>query len=189
MPIRAIIFDCFGVLLANTLQYWTDQLSDADAETFHALTRAADAGIISEQEATKERAALLGIPTDELAQGFYQGEVPNTALIEAIRTLKKQYKIGLLSNISSRERIESRLPEGLLDELFDSITVSGEVGAIKPDAQIYQYAAHSLGVLPEECIMVDDIEEFCHGAEAIGMQSIHFRTTAQALDELRRHLD
>ena len=189
MPIKAILFDCFGVLLGNTLQQWTSQLSPEDAETFLALTYSADKGVISEEEATIERAALLGISPRALTDGFAAGEVPNIQLMDAIKILKQTYKIGLLSNIHSKERIASRLPAGVLDELFESITISGDLGIIKPDPHIYEYAAHSLGVLPEECVMIDDVGRFCEGARAVGMRAVQFQTTAQAMADLRQILD
>ena len=189
MKIKAVIFDCFGVLLGNTLQQWTARLSEEDAQNFLSLTYAADKGIVSEEEATVERAKLLGISPQQLLDGFAAGEVLNTELVSYIRELKKTYKVGLLSNINSRERIEVRLPDGLLDELFDEIVISGDLGVIKPDAAIYQYAAAKLDVAPEGCVMIDDVERFCEGARTVGMQAVQFKTTQQALADLNTILD
>src|SRR5438552_9617078 len=63
-----------------------------------------------------------------------------------------------------------------LDELFDAVLVSGEVGVAKPDPAIYTMTASSLGVAPPECIFVDDRPEFVAGAGAAGMIGVEVTT-------------
>ena len=70
--------------------------------------------------------------------------------------------------------------------LFDECVLSGEVGITKPHPHIFQMMADKLGVKPEECVMIDDIEENCSGADAAGMKAILYRTNTQVLDELKR---
>jgi HAD superfamily hydrolase (TIGR01509 family) len=68
------------------------------------------------------------------------------------------------------------------------MTVSAEVGVMKPEARIYQMALDALGVAPAESVFVDDFPENVEGARAVGMQAIHFIQPEQALDELHKLL-
>lgn len=54
----------------------------------------------------------------------------------------------------------------------------------KPDEHIYLLAAERLGLRPDECVMVDDIVENCTGAEMVGMRSVHYVSTQQAVRKL-----
>ncbi len=191
--VRAIIFDYYGVLLANThnqrlLKLWSD---DPDkAEEFSAVNRAADRGILTQEESRMRMAELMGISYERLLREYADGEVPNEPLIEFIeKNLKPRYKIGLLSNSTGREQLDVRFAPGRLDRIFDVVVSSGEIGWIKPQPEAYEYAAMKLGVLPEECVMVDDVELYCQGAEDVGMHSVHFTLYDKAVADLSRLLD
>lgn len=190
---KAIIFDYYGVLLANTHDRRLSKLweeSPEKGEEFSAVNRAADKGIISQEESRRRMAELFGISYEALLLEYVEGEVPNEALISYILTsLKPHYKIGLLSNSTGRDQLEARFAPGRLDEIFDAIVSSGEIGFIKPQAEAYEYVSMKLGVLPEDCIMLDDIETFCDGARTAGMRAVHFLRTDQAVNDLSALLD
>jgi epoxide hydrolase-like predicted phosphatase len=118
-----------------------------------------------------------------------QVEVPNRSLLEYIAELKKDYKVGLLSNISSRERLSIRFLDGELESHFDTVVASGDEGYVKPQPEIYEIAATRLGVSPAECVMIDDILEFCEGARQVGMQAIQFQTNHQCITDLNALLN
>lgn len=191
--IKAIIFDYYGVLLANTHSQRLGRLrqtSPEKADEFSAVNRAADRGIISQQESRERMAELFGISYHELLAEYANGEQPNESLISYIENeLKPNYKIGLLSNSTSREQLDVRFSEGRLDAIFDTVVSSGEIGYIKPQPEAYISTAAKLGVLPEECVMVDDVQEFCDGAAAVGMQAIHFTDTNQIANDLSYLID
>lgn len=185
---KAIIFDYYGVLLANTHGVRLDALwRDAPdkAEEFSAVNRAADRGIITQEESRRKMAELFGITYEQLLHEYAAGEVPNEELITFIQTLRPQYKIGLLSNSTGRQQLDARFAPGRLDTLFDIIVSSGEIGFIKPQAEAYEYVAMKLGVLPSECIMVDDIEAYCEGARMVGMEAVQFVSTGQCQSDIR----
>lgn len=52
---------------------------------------------------------------------------------------------------------------------FKDILVSGAEKLTKPDEAIYRLAAQRFGVVPEQCLFVDDRAENVHAAEAVGM--------------------
>lgn len=183
MALRAVIFDCFGVLLGDVLLHKEADLRAAGendkAEQLGAIMRRMDRGLLTAADALKEESELLGLSEAELVALFARGEVLNESLVPIIRRVHTQYKTGLLSNIGARSQIERRMPEGLLDELFDAVVVSGEVGSVKPEPRIYEVMLEKLGVNANEAIMIDDQLAYCQGAEAVGVRAIQFTDTAQ----------
>lgn len=190
--IKAIIFDCFNVLIADATKQALANMNVLDPQKraeFSAVTHAVDKGIISDVEAIGTQSQLLGMSDHEFLTLRNTGEVRNEELIAYIQTLRGAYKLAMVSNINSRERLDSRFMPGQLDTLFDAVIPSGEVGYIKPQPEIYMIAANQLGVQPEECVFIDDIVDFCEGARAVGMQAIHFTSNEQALTDLRALID
>lgn len=113
----------------------------------------------------------------------------NTRLVDFVKTLKPGYKIALLSNVDSKAYLEQKfLPENI-DLIFDTVVASGDEGVAKPDVRIYNIAASRLGVAPEECVMVDDIIDFCEAAEHAGMRSVHFKSTEQCMEDISLLID
>jgi putative hydrolase of the HAD superfamily len=193
MPaIKAIIFDCFNVLVADATHRALADLQELDPakrEEFSAVTHAVDKGIITDIEAAEVQSSLMGMSIEAFIALRNDGEVRNEQLITFIQSLKGKYKLGMVSNINSRERLDSRFLPGQLDELFDVVVPSGEVGYIKPQPEIFELAAAKLGVLPTECVFIDDIAEFCEGARVVGMQAIQFISTNQAISGLTTLID
>lgn len=191
--IKAIIFDCFSVLIgdaskAAAAELWHNNPEKGDE--YRAVSRASDAGILDEEESLELHARLLGMSKESLRDLRNKGEVRNVELITYIEnSLQGTYKLALLSNISSRARLDIRFLPGELDRIFDVVIPSGEVGYIKPQPEIFELTAHQLGVLPGECVMIDDIAEFCDGARAAGMHAIQFINNQQAIAELISVID
>ena len=75
-----------------------------------------------------------------------------------------------------------------LDELFDVTVISGQVGVRKPSRRIYAIAADRLGLAPEQCVMVDDLEHNLVGAARLGIRGIHHRTFADTVRAVREVL-
>jgi HAD superfamily hydrolase (TIGR01509 family) len=64
------------------------------------------------------------------------------------------------------------------DSLVDEFVLSSEVGFLKPDARIFQYALDRLGAAPQAAVFVDDKVSYCRGAQALGLGAIQFRRQA-----------
>jgi HAD superfamily hydrolase (TIGR01509 family) len=88
------------------------------------------------------------------------------ATLEAVR--RRGLKVGVVSNVPADLR--PVFAKHGLDGLVDSYTHSFEVGAEKPDPAIFLAAAESLGVRPNETMMVGD-HEVDRGAERAGMRA------------------
>ncbi|HEY8785489.1 MAG TPA: HAD-IA family hydrolase [Candidatus Limnocylindria bacterium] len=88
------------------------------------------------------------------------------ATLEAVR--RRGLKVGVVSNVPADLR--PVFAKHGLERLVDSYTHSFEVGAEKPDPAIFLAAAKSLGVKPNETLMVGD-HAVDRGAERAGMRA------------------
>jgi putative hydrolase of the HAD superfamily len=175
--IRAIIFDCFGVLTQdNWNDFWTSLPSKDLRSRARELSKSHNDGLLTLDEFTKQLSELTTKPTSEISGIFSDtGPVKNSRLLEYIGELKNDYKIGLISNVGS-SWIEDELLSKEERSLFDSTIYSYQVGITKPDPRIYLLATSELNVKPNECVFVDDIAEYCKAAERLGMKSIIYDT-------------
>jgi HAD superfamily hydrolase (TIGR01509 family) len=187
--IKAIIFDCFGVLTSEGwLPFKAERFGDDVGLHQQAteLNRQADAGLITHEEFVKSVATLAGIPETELNAALNMN-VPNQPLFTYIaEKLKPDYKLGLLSNAATNWLEE--LFTGKQIELFDAISLSYEEGVPKPHPAAYEKIAGQLGIGLEECVFIDDQERHCRGAREAGMRAILYKDFEQMKSELERIL-
>jgi len=184
--IKAIIYDCFGVLITDRLQELRDEVAERDpsaANDMMELIRAVNKGILEPEVTRPKIAALCGMSTDEYRAYIVSGEGKNEPLFRHIETLKPQYKIGMLSNIGKRS-LQNRFTEAELATYFDAVVASGDIGYAKPELEAYRIAVARLGVEPEEAIFIDDRAVFCAAAEQTGLQAIEYTDFAQYKREL-----
>lgn len=188
--IKAIIFDCFGVLLTDALEALVAEFRDTEttkADHIVSVITAASKGIISADVSRLEVSKTLGITSDEYVQLLQRGEVKNRELLAYIKQLKKTYKLGLLSNVSAHG-LATRFSADELATHFDAVVASGDIGYAKPDAQAYEITASKLGVRLEECIMIDDRNDYTAGAVSVGMSAIQYVSFRQVKSELDKFL-
>ena len=183
--IRAIIFDCFGVLTTDTWRAFIDSLPEnTDIESVREVHRSYDAGLISKSDSAEQIKEITGRTFTELEDAVGQEVVKNNALLDHIRDLREEgYKIGLLSNVASPWITDYFLTQKE-QALFDEIVFSYQVGMTKPDPRIYKLICERLGVGTNEAVMVDDIDRYCTAAQAEGMQAIVYKDFAQFKREL-----
>jgi HAD superfamily hydrolase (TIGR01509 family) len=135
----------------------TGRLSKSEA--FARLLR--DSGVVPRPEllrALVDRDRHLLLATARLyddAIGFLQG----------IRA--RGSKIAIVSNCSEHTR--PLLTKLGIDVLVDVLVLSCEVGAAKPDAEIFRYALDQLDVAAGAAVFVDDQADYCAGAVALGI--------------------
>ena len=183
--IKAVVFDCFGVIYGASCNILTAMAPIASVQGVKDAHNAKDYGYISYDEFLDEVADLIGISTDEVRDIIYKKQILNQELIEYIKELKSEYKIGLLSNVDEMT-IERLFGDSTVD-LFDEMVLSSSVGLIKPQPEIYQLMCDKLGLKPEECIMIDDLKTNCEGAKSVGMLAICHESnqaTKQQINEM-----
>lgn len=174
--IKAIIFDCFGVLVESSYKPFVAKYFAHDSELmdkFYELDQLSSKGKMDYTTLNKEFAKRASI-TEEQAVAELKSNPKNRQLLEYIRTQLGDYKIGMLSNVAEDRINEMFAPEDV--ELFDDIVLSFRVGMAKPDEDIFRLSAKNLGVKPEECVFVDDSERYLEGASSVGMKTVLFDT-------------
>jgi len=63
-------------------------------------------------------------------------------------------------------------PTELFPDMFDAVVISAEVGMRKPELRIFLHAAQLLGLAPEECVFIDDIQANISAAEQVGLTGV-----------------
>lgn len=106
-----------------------------------------------------------------------------------VKELKGQYTLAMMTNAPSRYSLDQRFLPGELDELFDVVVVSGEVGWDKPAPEIYTMTAERLGVLPEECLFIDDIPAFTEAAASLGMKTFTYLNIPESITAIKAILE
>lgn len=187
--IRAIIFDCFGVLYSNDWLLFESKYFGHDkslVQQAEDLLNQSHTGLITYDDFVGTIAKMANISFENAFQEI-ENTVQNTDLLAYIKKLKLNYKIGMLSNAADNWLAEMFIPNQLA--LFDEIALSYEIGVAKPSQSAYQHIADKLGVELKECVFIDDQERYCRAAEDFGMKAIVFRSNEQIVTELKRLLD
>jgi epoxide hydrolase-like predicted phosphatase len=186
--IKAVIFDCFGVLTADKWHEFRLSLPAEQQADASDLNQQYCRGMITKDAFLSSVAELTGRDASFTRELIDNEDTKNHQLLDYIRELKPHYKIGLLSNVATPWITDTFLTS---DEqaLFDAFVFSYEARLTKPDPRIYQLMADRLAVQPEQCIFIDDIARYCQAARDIGMQAITYRNFIQLRQELDNVLD
>ena len=129
----------------------------------------------------------MGMSSAELEAITTRQHIRNELLVDYLKSMKSDYKIGLLSNVGSdvMDGLFSPLEQA---ELFDAVELSSDIGMTKPNPDIFALTALKLGVLPEECIMIDDLLVNVEGARQAGMKGVVYSTVEQAKRAIDEHV-
>jgi HAD superfamily hydrolase (TIGR01509 family) len=187
--VKAIIFDCFGVLYPQAagmfFQKYKDRF-DRNPQTLDELNVQIDLGKISRAEFFAGLAGISGMSALAMQSEIDNQLIPDEQLITLIKLLKNTYRIGLLSN-ACKEEIEI-IYRDKIDSVFDALAVSYEIGSVKPDPAIFRICAERLGVKPAECLFVDDSKGNLEGAARVGMKTLYYPTFGEVPRELEELL-
>jgi glucose-1-phosphatase len=194
--VKAVIFDFGNVICTFDMRLFVEKiepLTTIPASRLHEilhtsfdLGRAYETGLMTSDQffqQISERYALT-ISKQNFVRAFTDVFTPIPSTLQLIKTLKSSYKLGLLSNTNEwhYERVIRRYD---VYPLFDAVTLSFEVGAMKPAKKIYHDALTKLGVRPDDCIYIDDIQENLDGAAQLGIRGILYTSHEKLVSELR----
>ncbi|MBI4174094.1 MAG: HAD family hydrolase [Candidatus Aenigmarchaeota archaeon] len=184
--IKAVIFDLWGTTLYSSGDFGTSALkllgiSHSDEKKFwealekHWMRRQFES---VEQAAEHALARTFNIRDKEKIRQFallYREDrkfvKPFDDVFPVIKKLRKRFKIGLLSNTDCfTAPILQKI--GFLD-LFDVALLSCDHNQLKPDKALFRRMLKSLGVRPEEAVMIGDtIRADIIPARQLGMKAI-----------------
>jgi putative hydrolase of the HAD superfamily len=209
-PIRAVISDFGGVLttpLLRSFAAFQDESGIPSASLGTAMQRIAERegehplfelerGRVTEAEFLDALGAELATELGHVPQLhafkeiYFRALDPNEPMIELMRDLRDRgHRMALLTNnVREWEPLwRSMLP---VDEIFELVVDSAFVGIRKPDREIYELTVERLGagIVPAECLFIDDTDVNCGAARELGMAAVHFKTNEQAIPEIREAL-
>lgn len=134
---------------------------------------------------TSQRLGLDQPRFDALVRGIAGRLLPMQDTVDWLATLRAQRDAGddvrlyFLSNMPvDYARVLEREFEFLA--WFDGGIFSGDVGAIKPEAAIYQQLQQRYRLQPQQTVFFDDLLGNVQAARALGWHAVQFHNAAQA---------
>jgi epoxide hydrolase-like predicted phosphatase len=194
MTLRGLLVDFGGVLTGDVFASFdtfcateglpagtVTRLFRTDDEAQRLLAGLED-GTLAEADFEERFAALLGVSAPGLIERLMGHAAPDMAMLATVRAAREQgVRTGLISNSWGVDRYDRTL----LSELFDGVVISAEVGVRKPAPRIYALGAESVGLAPDECVYIDDLPGNLKPARALGMTTLHHRSTPDTIATLR----
>lgn len=181
-PDKAVIFDLGNVLvtfdhdlcyqgLATRLQSTAPRVQAFIEETIRPRF---DRGQMTASEVKAELETAFAGPLGraEFHRTWADVFAPVNPMIKYLLSLVGRVRLELLSNTDAIHLPWCQERFGFF-HCFDHLTLSYEVGAVKPDPVIYQAALASVDLPPDRCIYIDDIAVYVDAARAQGMCAVH----------------
>jgi len=108
----------------------------------------------------------------------------NRSVFGLVNSLRAHYKTAMLSNINilHYEYLKKNFP---VFGVFDKVFLSFQLGAIKPDKEIYNSVIRELKVCPEEIFYTDDRPELVQSAKSLGIRGCVFTDFARLISDLK----
>ncbi|HHY64374.1 MAG TPA: HAD family phosphatase [Clostridiaceae bacterium] len=185
--IKALIFDLDGVLIDSEpihSQVVVDVLRDVgvtaqESEVYDFI------GVRNEEmwETMKKRHGIEE-PTEKLLamQKAYKHErffnnklTPIDGVLDLLRAAKRKGLSIALATSSPRYFAKYILKAIKAAVFFDDLVTSDEVSRGKPEPEVFLKAADAVGVLPEECLVIEDAYYGVLAAKRAGMKCIGFK--------------
>ncbi len=176
--VDCVLFDLGGVLVdfqgVETLARWTGDSSETiwdrwlSSEAVRAYERGAcDTGTFVREVVHEFELDLAPAEFAEAFQGAITGVLPGA--IDLLRELKGRTLLGCLSNTND---LHWRQMCGWgLDRHLDRFFLSFEIGAVKPDAAIFDHVAHDLAIPRHRILFFDDNQLNVDGARDAGFRA------------------
>jgi epoxide hydrolase-like predicted phosphatase len=183
--IRGVVFDFGGVIHSFNFGLFFRRIGGRTERTFEEmaslvagsdLPRRYELGEISSGEFYRGMADLCGLRAseEEFVSAFVGIFDPIASTVSLIRALSRSYRLGLLSN-TNEWHFERHIRAVEIFPLFDAVTLSYQVKAMKPSERIYKDLLRKIDLPPEECVFVDDLEENVAGARRVKIHAIRYR--------------
>lgn len=194
--ITAILFDFAGVLTSSPwdalaqagggdLELMIGSYAEDTDHPWHRVERG-ELAIAEWAEEIKVLGAAAGIEVDFGVLASLLGEMTvHGEVVDHVRDLRvRGYRLGLITN-NVREGSSTWRAMVPVDELFDVVIDSSEVGMRKPNPAIFHHTLSLLEVAdPAHAVFLDDSPGNVVGAQRAGLHAIHVEHPAQAIAAL-----
>ncbi len=194
--VSAVLFDFAGVLTSSpwaamtaagggSLELIVGSYDEDGDHPWHQVERG-EMAIADWALAVTELGRAQGIEVDFTPMQTMLGEMTvNQQVLDRIRSLRAEgYRVGLVTN-NVKEGSATWRALVPVDELFEVVVDSCEVGMRKPNPAIFHHALELLGgVAPHEAVFLDDSPGNVVGAQRAGLHAILVDDPDVALAEL-----
>lgn len=193
--IQNIIFDLGGVVVnwdpdAVVAEVFDDPAMQAHVKQTmfqHPDWLEMDRGTLSEADAIPIFADRTGLSEDRVVELLRTADrilLPKPDTLELIRELHDRgFSLYCLSNIPSERYAFLKAQHNFFD-LFKGAVISGDLGLVKPEKEIYEYLFETYHLEPASCVFLDDMPINIDGARAVGMHGIIFTDAASCRTRL-----
>jgi glucose-1-phosphatase len=199
--IKAVVLDIGGVLMRTEDDSGRRQLEkEYDIPTgqlewfvFDSDEAAASTiGLVKANTVWNAIGKRLGLTPDELRRFielFWQGDVFDKELFDFLSSLRPEYITGILSNAWEGARDSFIKRHGIIEGInVDHLLISAELGVAKPDAEVYRKLKQRLGVDYKEILFVDDYGRNIEGAQAMDIETIHYKAGMDIINQIKSRL-
>ena len=190
MPLEALILDYGNVLSHPQRDDWFEAMAartgvsaNAFRDAYWRYRHPYDAGLpaaeywrrvldtLGHSSRTLDQEAIIDrlVEADVASWTVYREEMWDLAQSFRVKGGRTAFLSNGVPEAMARIRVDRPL-----QEWFDVVVVSCEVGVAKPDRRIYQMCLSRLGVEPRRALFVDDRIENIEAAASIGIQTFHF---------------
>ena len=197
-PIKAIIFDFGNVLLEWNPRFVYSHFFPDDPEEMERFFQEVNFMEWNLQQ-DKGRPFTEGVAIlskqfpqyEHLIQAYHDRWIDSvggtiTGTVDLLKQLKQAgFPLYGLSNWSAETFPYARAKYDFFD-LFDDMVISGEVGHVKPDPEIFQIILDKIGRRAQECLLIDDSLLNIQQANKMGFVTIHFESPVHLEKELKQ---
>lgn len=163
MSWKAVLFDMDGVLI--------------DSEEYMAKTGVRALKKYGIEAKESDFAEFVGCGENR----YVGGVAEKYGVLDVLHTLRSRgYKLAVCSSADRVKVLMNLGAIGAEQTLFDHLVTGTDIKNPKPDPEIYQTGAASLGLAPAECIVVEDAPSGIRAAHAAGIQAIGLATSFPA---------
>lgn len=179
MNTRVAVFDFFGVICSEVAPYWlADHFTASEAvDIKRTVVHEADRGAISQDALFEFLAMKSAVPAQTILEEWLALAVIDRTVVDYVAALAARERVALLTN-SPAGFVREILRRENLEQLFEVIVVSSEVGLAKPDPAIYDHTVTVLGVPPGSATLLDDNPANVAAARDAGMGAYLVRNPA-----------
>ncbi len=151
-----------------------------------AALAAVESGKLPQREFEQVMGRLLGLDDKGLLEKALSDLSPRPEIIDLTRRARtKGVRVAALSNSWGTGDYDP-YAGWELDDLFDAVVISDQVGLRKPNPEIFRLTASKIGLPPGECLFVDDTEHNLPGARNLGMGTLFFTGADSEVAEIER---
>lgn len=186
MNIKTVIFDMDGVLVDSepffrnkVFEFYRRQGIDVPLKEINQLAGSSHQFTFSKMAewygkgiTSKQIESLYHDTMQDVTYSY--SDMLNPYIRYILKKLKPDYKLAIASS-SSMELISKCLKECSIDSYFDLVVAGRDFKESKPNPEIYLYTAKQLGVLSDECVVLEDSTIGITAAKRAGMYTLAHR--------------